>query len=60
LNGTELIVKFDGLKTILDTKGESVIKIGHSKYAETTIPTKVVIKKMAFYDSPGFKDNKGE
>ena len=60
LSGSELVVKFDGLKPILDTVKQNRIKIGHEKYSETSIPTKVVIDKMAFYDCPGFKDNKGE
>jgi ABC-type nitrate/sulfonate/bicarbonate transport system ATPase subunit len=58
--GSELVVRFDGLKAILDTKKKTPIKIGHEKYSETSIPTKIVIEKMAFYDCPGFKDNKGE
>ena len=60
LAGSELVVRFDGLKPILDTVQKTRIKIGHEKYSETSIPTKVVIEKMAFYDCPGFKDNKGE
>jgi hypothetical protein len=44
----------------LDNIGKTQIKIGHEKYSETSVPTKVVIDKMAFYDCPGFKDNKGE
>lgn len=60
LNGSKLVVKYDGLKPTLDNPGQSKIKIGHEKYSETSIPTKVVIDKMAFYDCPGFKDNKGE
>lgn len=60
LSGSELVVRFDGLKPILDTAQKTRIKIGHEKYSETSIPTKVVIERMAFYDCPGFKDNKGE
>ena len=60
LSGCPLVVKFDGLKPTLDNVGEGKIKIGHEKYSETSIPTKVVIENMAFYDCPGFKDNKGE
>lgn len=59
LSGSKLVVKYDGLKPTLDNLGQSKIKIGHEKYSETSIPTKVVIDKMAFYDCPGFKDNKG-
>ena len=53
------MVKFDKLKPYLDS-GNDKIKIGHDKLSETTIPTKVVIQGMAFYDCPGFRDNKGE
>ena len=55
-----MVVRFDRLKPTLDNVNQSRIKIGHDKYSETSIPTKVVIDKMAFYDCPGFKDNKGE
>lgn len=55
-----MIVKMDGLKPVLANVGKSVIKIGHEKFSETSIPTKVLIQGMAFYDCPGFKDNKGE
>lgn len=60
LSGTDLIVKFDGLKPTLDNAGATNVKIGHEKYSQTSIPTKLVIDKIAFYDCPGFKDNKGE
>ena len=60
MSGAELVVKFDGLKPTLDSVNQTRIKIGHEKYSETSVPTKVVIDKMAFYDCPGFKDNKGE
>lgn len=33
LAGSELIVKFDGLKPILDTVKQTRIKIGHEKYS---------------------------
>lgn len=33
LNGTKLIVKYDGLKPTLDNHGESMIKIGHEKFS---------------------------
>ena len=59
LAGAQLVVKFDGLKPYLDSSNNR-IKIGHEKLSETTVPTKVVIQGMAFYDCPGFKDNKGE
>ena len=38
----------------------SAIKIGHDKYSETSIPTRAIIQGLAFYDCPGFRDNKGE
>lgn len=60
LSGQELIVKYNGMKATIDNSVQSQIKIGHNKYSETSIPTKVVIDNMAFYDCPGFKDNKGE
>lgn len=60
LSGNNLTVRYDGLKPTIDNDGASKIKIGHQKYSETSVPTKVVIDKMAFYDCPGFKDNKGE
>ena len=58
LSGDELVIKFDGLKPTLDALGSSHAKIGHEKFSETSVPTKVVINDMAFYDCPGFKDNK--
>ena len=58
LAGAQLVVKY-GIKPYLDTSNETKIKIGHQKYSETSVPTKAVIQGMAFYDCPGFKDNKG-
>ena len=60
LSGSELVVKLQGLKPTFDNKGNSNIKIGHEKLSETTVPTMVKIDNMAFYDCPGFKDNKGQ
>jgi GTPase Era involved in 16S rRNA processing len=60
LSGSSLVVRYEGLKPTLDNASASKIKIGHEKYSETSVPTKVVIEDMAFYDCPGFKDNKGE
>ena len=54
-----MVVRYDGLKPVLDCK-DSTIKIGHEKYSETSVPNKLVIDDLAFYDCPGFKDNKGE
>ncbi len=59
LAGAELFVRYDKLKPYLDCP-ENIVKIGHGMLAETGIPNKLVIDKMAFYDCPGFKDNKGE
>lgn len=60
LSGDQLIIKYDGLRPTLDALGPGHAKIGHEKYSETSVPTKVVIDKMAFYDCPGFKDNKSQ
>lgn len=60
LSGAELTVRLDGLKPRLDNTEGGMIKIGHEKYSETSVPTKIVLDGMAFYDCPGFKDNKGE
>lgn len=58
LAGGELSIRYDGLKPTLDCPTD-IIKIGHNKYSETSIPNKLVIDHLAFYDCPGFKDNKG-
>ena len=60
LSGYDLFVRYDGLKPVLDCPNEKAIKIGHNKYSETSIPNKILIENYAFYDCPGFKDNKGE
>lgn len=59
LSGEEMTVRYDGLKPILECPN-SAVKIGHEKYSETSIPNKLVIDNLAFYDCPGFRDNKGE
>lgn len=59
LAGNRLLVKSEGLRPKLVTEGPSIIKIGHKKLSETTIPTRVYIEDLAFYDCPGFRDNKG-
>ena len=59
LSVAEMTVRYDGLKPVLDCPNHA-IKIGHEKYSETSIPNKLVIENLAFYDCPGFKDNKGE
>ena len=60
LAGNKLVVKCEGLKPKLITEGPSILKIGHEKYSETSIPTRVFIQNLAFYDCPGFRDNKGQ
>jgi GTPase Era involved in 16S rRNA processing len=60
LAGNKLMVRSDGLKPKLITEGASVIKIGHDKYSETSIPNRIYIGELVFYDCPGFRDNKGE
>lgn len=60
LSGAQLTVRLDGLKPSLDNREGGLIKIGHQKFSETSVPTKIVLENMAFYDCPGFKDNKGE
>ena len=60
LSGGELFVRYDGLKPTLDCPNNPYVKIGHEKYSETSIPSKIVIDSLAFYDCPGFRDNKGE
>lgn len=60
LSGAQMQVRYEGLKPTLDTLGPSNIKIGHQKTSETSVPTRVEIDDLAFYDCPGFKDNQGE
>lgn len=44
---------------MLDCQDQTV-KIGHEKFSETSVPNKILIDNIAFYDCPGFRDNKGE
>ena len=60
LSGASMTIRYEGLKPTLDNDGPSKIKIGHEKYSETSVPTRVEIQDMAFYDCPGFKDNQSE
>ena len=60
LYGCQLYVRYDGLKPTLDCPNNPIVKIGHEKFSETSIPSKLVIDNLAFYDCPGFRDNKGE
>ena len=43
LSGEELHVKYDGLKPTLDCSSKHKIKIGHEKYSETSVPSKILI-----------------
>lgn len=60
LNGAKLTVRVEGMKPVIDTKDTKALKIGHERFSETSAPVKVVINGAAFFDCPGFKDNKGE
>lgn len=60
LAGHQLMVRCQGLKPKLVCETQTDIKIGHEKYSETSIPTRTIIENLAFYDCPGFRDNKGE
>lgn len=59
LAGNRLYVRVQGLKPKLAVEGGTNIKIGHSGYSETSVPTRSMIENLAFYDCPGFRDNKG-
>lgn len=61
LAGRHLVVKHNGLNTVIDSlDNTSTLKIGHDKFSETSIPTKVVIGNLDFFDCSGFKDNRGD
>jgi ribosome biogenesis GTPase A len=60
LAGKELVVKHNGLNTVLDTNDKTTLKIGHDKYSQTTVPTRVIISNIHFYDCSGFQDNRGD
>ena len=60
LSGSPLTVNYEKLKATLECPDNCQIKIGHEKLSETSIPNKVLIDDIAFYDCPGFRDNKGE
>lgn len=61
LAGNKLIVKHNGLNTVIDSiDSQNKLKIGHEKYSETTVPTKIVIEDLDFFDCSGFKDNRGD
>lgn len=60
LNGAQLVVRAEGMKFVLDAKDSKGVRIGHNRFSETSVPTKLEIDGMAFFDCPGFKDNKGE
>ena len=56
----KLVVKVMGLNTVLDSEGKDGLKIGHDKFSETTVPSKLIIDNQVFFDCSGFKDNRGE
>jgi ABC-type nitrate/sulfonate/bicarbonate transport system ATPase subunit len=59
--GRNLVVKHNGLNTVIDSvDSSSTLKIGHEKYSQTSIPTKVVIGNSDFFDCSGFRDNRGD
>ena len=61
LAGLKLVVKNNGLNIIIDSAdAETKVKIGHQKYSETTVPTKIVIDDLDFFDCSGFRDNRGD
>lgn len=56
----KLVVKHNGLNTVIALEShDDKLKIGHDKYSETAIPTKIVIENLDFYDCSGFNDNRG-
>ena len=55
----KLIIKIQGLNTILDSDDKTGLKIGHDKFSETTVPSKILIDNQVFFDCSGFKDNRG-
>ena len=56
----KLYIKIHGLNTILDSDDKDGLKIGHDRFSETRVPSKIIIDKMVFFDCSGFKDNRGE
>lgn len=62
LIGEQLRVEEIGLKPCLvsckTSEDENSVKIGHSKYSETSVPIRVIFEGKAYYDCPGFNDNK--
>lgn len=56
----KLFVKILGLNTILDSDVNDGLKIGHDRFSETRVPTKLLIDDLVFFDCSGFKDNRGE
>ncbi len=56
----KLVVKIVGLNTVIDSEDSEGLKIGHDRFSETTIPSKVIIDDEVFFDCSGFKDNRGE
>lgn len=56
----KLYIKVHGLNTILDSDEADGLKIGHDRFSETRVPSKIIIDNMVFFDCSGFKDNRGE
>jgi hypothetical protein len=56
----KLYIKINGLNTILDSDDQDGLRIGHDKFSETRVPSKVIIDHLVFFDCSGFKDNRGE
>lgn len=55
----KLYIKTHGLNTILDSDEKDGLKIGHDRFSETRVPSKIIIDKLVFFDCSGFKDNRG-
>ena len=56
----KLIIKVHGLNTIIDSDDHDGLKIGHDRFSETRVPSKIIIDDLAYFDCSGFKDNRGE
>jgi midasin (ATPase involved in ribosome maturation) len=56
----KLYIKIHGLNTILDSDDHDGLKIGHDRFSETRVPSKIIVDNLVFFDCSGFKDNRGE
>lgn len=54
------MIKLAGLKPTLDSVIKKLGSIGHDKYSERSVPSREIIGDKAFFDFPGFNDNKRE